>query len=75
MSDDSGNSNGSVWGDAELLFSAPQATSVAFSKAGNDFAAVFDQGTFQLQLQPQAGPLSLIQTVSFCARWSMSRGT
>ena len=64
VSDDSGNSNGSVWCDAELLFSAPQATSVAFSKAGNDFAAVFEKGTFQLQLEPKTGPLSLTQTVS-----------
>jgi hypothetical protein len=58
-------SDESVWGGAEVMFSAPAAITASFSKAGTQFAVVFSNN--ELRLEPDAGQTSLTQVVSFRA--------
>ena len=53
----------SVWGSGEMVFSAPAAVAAEFSKNGIEFAVAFPDN--QLRLEPDVGPTSLTQVVSF----------
>ena len=55
----------SVWGEGEVLFSAPGATKVAFLSAGVELAVAFSD--VQLALEADAGPTSRTQVVAIRA--------
>ena len=55
----------SIWGEGEVVFSAPAAVKTAFLGAGVELAVAFSD--FQLMLETDAGPTSRTQVVSLHA--------
>jgi hypothetical protein len=53
----------SMWGNPEVILSAPKSLNIASVSAGNDFS--FSMSDFNLRLEPDIGPTSLTQVISF----------
>lgn len=51
-----------VWGDGEVVFTAPKALQVKFTSSGNDLAIVF--ADWVMDLQGDSAPLSVTQAAS-----------
>jgi hypothetical protein len=53
----------SMWGNPEVVLSAPKSLNIASVSAGSDFS--FSMSDFNLKLEPGIGPTSLTQVISF----------